>query len=91
MVEQTADTATELFLQRLTDPPASIERLIESMPVEVYENLRTVIEIGRWPSGERLTPEQLEFCMQATILYEAHHLPEEQRLMSKLPQGCGRR
>lgn len=64
----------------MTDRPDSLESLIGSITPEIHENLKTAVETGRWANGERLSQEQVEYCMQAIIAYEARHLREEQRV-----------
>ncbi len=59
--------------------PQSLQALIDTMTPDVYNNLRRAVELGKWDDGNRLSEEQLAHCMQAVILYEARHLPEEQR------------
>jgi uncharacterized protein YeaC (DUF1315 family) len=54
--------------------------LIDNITPAVHERLRTAIEIGRWPDGTRLTPEQRELVMQAVIAYELRHVPKEERV-----------
>jgi len=49
----------------------SFEKLIESMNPEIYQNLLTAVEIGKWADGTKLTQEQKEHAMQATITYAA--------------------
>lgn len=66
----------------------SVEELIAAMTPAIYEKLRTAIELGKWQDGERLTPEQLEHCMEVMILYEARNLPAAQRTGANLPQSC---
>ena len=55
------------------------KQLLDSITPEVYENLKTAIELGKWANGEKLTQEQKELCMQAVIAYEHKHVPEDQR------------
>lgn len=55
------------------------KQLLESITPEVYENLKTAIELGKWANGQALTQEQKELCMQAVIAYEHNHVPEDQR------------
>jgi len=69
----------------------SVEELIAAMTPQTYEKLRTAIELGKWEDGARLSPEQLEHCMEVMILYEARNLPEEQRTGANLPQSCQER
>jgi len=37
------------------------------------------VEIGRWPTGAKLTPDQRQMSLQAVIAYEMKHLPAEER------------
>ena len=37
-----------------------IEQIIDSMTPEVYQRLATAVELGKWPDGVALTPEQKE-------------------------------
>lgn len=55
-------------------------QLIATITPEIHQSLRRAIEIGRWPDGRRLAPEQRELCLQAVIAYEARHLDEHQRV-----------
>ncbi len=57
----------------------TIEKMLAAMTPELLAAFRLAIEIGKWPDGRRLTPEQRETCMQAVIAWELKHLPEEQR------------
>lgn len=74
----------ELFMRR----PESIEQLIDGMDSDVYESIRLAVEIGKWGDGVRLNAEQIDFCMQAIILYEAKHLPEQARVGFDLSASC---
>lgn len=60
-------------------PVESLQDIIAMMDPEILENLKTAVELGRWPDGRKLTSEQLEYCMQAIIAWEQQHLPEDQR------------
>jgi hypothetical protein len=61
-------------------PIESMQDILAIMNPEVHMNLKTAVEIGRWQDGRKLTPEQLEHCIQAIIAYEQQHLPEEMRV-----------
>ncbi|PCI74951.1 MAG: hypothetical protein COB20_14065 [SAR86 cluster bacterium] len=74
----------ELFMRR----PASVEQLIDEMNLDVYESLKLAIELGKWSDGVRLDAEQIDFCMQTIILYEAKHLPEQERIGFDLSASC---
>jgi uncharacterized protein YeaC (DUF1315 family) len=58
----------------------SLQDIINMMNPEVHMNLKTAIELGKWPDGRKLSAEQIEYCMQAIIAYEQANLPEEQRV-----------
>jgi hypothetical protein len=67
--------------------PESIKGLIDNMPPEIYENLKTSIEIGKWPDGKKLDKTQLEDCMQILILYESRYFRDESKT-GKMLAGC---
>ncbi|MDB3898795.1 YeaC family protein [Gammaproteobacteria bacterium] len=72
----------------LLNRPGSIEQLVEGMSVEVVDSLRLAVEIGKWSDGKRLDAQQVELCMQAIILYESKHLPEQERVGFDLSASC---
>ena len=55
----------------------SIQKLLQSITPEIYENLKRAIELGKWLDGNKISAEQRELCMQAVIAYEHKHLPAE--------------
>lgn len=66
--------------QLLQQKPASWAELLDSITPEIHANLKTAIELGRWPNGDRLAPQQVELCLQAVIAWEQQRLPQEQRV-----------
>ncbi|MBC53638.1 MAG: PA-phosphatase [Gammaproteobacteria bacterium] len=58
----------------------SLQDILAMMNPEVHMNLKTAVELGRWPDGRKLSAEQLESCLQAIIAYEEAYLPEQQRV-----------
>jgi len=57
------------------------EELIERLDPTVYTNLKRAIELGKWPDGRRLSPEQREISLEAVIYYEnLHNVPETERV-----------
>ncbi|MEX0740821.1 MAG: DUF1315 family protein [Pseudohongiella sp.] len=58
----------------------SLQDILAMMNPEVHMNLKTAVELGRWPDGRKLSPEQVEYCLQAIIAYEQEFLPEQQRV-----------
>ncbi|MDO8908054.1 MAG: DUF1315 family protein [Pseudohongiella sp.] len=61
-------------------PIESMQDILGMMNPEVHMNLKTAVELGRWQDGRKLTPEQIEYCLQAIIAYEQQHLPEDMRV-----------
>lgn len=59
---------------------SSFHDLIRSITPDIHAALRRAVELGRWADGARLTPEQVELCLQALIVYEAEQLPEPERV-----------
>lgn len=56
------------------------QQMIESMTPEIYQNLRRAVELGKWPDGQKLTPEQRENAMQAIIAWGQRHLPKQDQV-----------
>ncbi|WP_404361696.1 YeaC family protein [Marinobacter sp.] len=57
------------------------EELIERLDPAVYSSLKRGIELGKWPDGRKLSPEQRAICMEAVLFYEnRHNVPKEQRV-----------
>lgn len=57
------------------------EELIERLDPNVYQSLRQSIELGKWPDGRKLTPQQREISLEAIIHYEnQHNIPEQERV-----------
>jgi len=55
------------------------EAVLAALTPEIVDRLRTAVEIGKWPNGDRLTPEQRVTSMQAVLIWEMKNLPENQR------------
>ncbi|MBK1852484.1 MULTISPECIES: YeaC family protein [unclassified Marinobacter] len=57
------------------------EELIKRLDPNVYQSLRQSIELGKWPDGRKLTPQQREISLEAVIYYEnLHGIPEQERV-----------
>lgn len=67
----------------------SFQQLLDSITPDIYQRLRTAVEIGKWPNGIALTEEQKALSMQAMISFEAKHLPPEQRTGYVPPKPSG--
>lgn len=57
----------------------NFHELLNSITPAIYENLKLAVEIGKWPDGRVLTPEQRELSLQAVIAYEQKNLDERER------------
>jgi hypothetical protein len=55
-------------------------QVIETMSPEMYRSLLLAVELGRWPDGKAVTPEQRENAMLAIIAWGERHLPESERV-----------
>lgn len=77
---------------RNREKQVNFEQLIQSLDADVYQRLKTAVELGKWPNGDRLTAEQKGLSIQAVIAYERQHLPPEQRsgyIEPMKPTACG--
>lgn len=68
---------------------SSFAAMIENITPEIYQSLKLAVEIGKWPDGRKLTQEQKELSMEAMIVWEQQHLPEDQRTGYMGVRGCG--
>ncbi|CFV35926.1 protein YeaC [Yersinia enterocolitica] len=50
-----------------------LEDLISVMTPEIYQRLMLAVELGKWPDGVALTPEQKENSLQMVMLWQARH------------------
>ncbi|EGE4654953.1 YeaC family protein [Salmonella bongori serovar 40:z35:-] len=58
----------------------NLDEIINSMTPEIYQRLATAVEVGKWPDGVPLTPEQKENCLQLVMLWQARHNAEAQHM-----------
>jgi len=56
------------------------EQLIQAMTPEMHQSLKRAVELGKWPDGRKLTPEQKDICLRAVIAYDVENKPEEERV-----------
>ena len=54
--------------------------LVRQITPELYATFVRCLELGKWPDGRAMTPEQREHCLQAVIAYDALHKPETERV-----------
>lgn len=65
-----------------------LSELLETISPELYELLKTSIELGKWADGNKLSREQLGQALQLVIAYEKINVPEEQRLGYIADNAC---
>ena len=53
---------------------------IRQMPQEVYERLKTAVELGKWPDGKTLTDEQKATSLQAVMAWQAMHIDNPEHM-----------
>ncbi len=59
-----------------------MDQILAAMTPEVYQRLATAVELGKWPDGVALTPEQKENTLQLVLLWQSrnNHQPEHMTL-----------
>jgi uncharacterized protein YeaC (DUF1315 family) len=57
-----------------------IQQLVQAMTPQIYENLRTAVEIGKWPDGTALSDEQKSNSLQAVLMYQARVEQSEEHM-----------
>jgi hypothetical protein len=55
-------------------------QLISTMSPDVYQRLVRSVELGKWPDGSTITPQQRENAMQAIIAWGEMHLLVQDRV-----------
>jgi len=57
-----------------------LQKIIQSISPEVYQKIKSAVELGKWPNGVKLTKEQQQHSLQILIAYDASNAPYEQRV-----------
>lgn len=58
----------------------NLDEIVNSMTLEVYQRLSTAVELGKWPDGVALTPEQKDNSLQLVMLWQARHNTDAQHM-----------
>ena len=53
---------------------------IKAMGRDVYDNMLTALQTGRWPDGREVSATQREHCMKAVIAWGELNLPPKERV-----------
>ncbi|MCY4330566.1 MAG: DUF1315 family protein [Endozoicomonadaceae bacterium] len=68
------------YLQEIQrDSFDNISELVDQLTPEIVDNLKTMVELGKKPEGEKLSSHELESCMEVVIHWEAKNLPQAQQ------------
>jgi uncharacterized protein YeaC (DUF1315 family) len=70
----------------------NVSDLVNNMTPDIYKQLKRVVELGKWPTGEKMSKEQSALCLQAVIAYEENNLLPENRtgyIAPKKHTHCG--
>ena len=54
--------------------------ILDNLNVEVYEQLKYSLEVGKWPDGEPLSKYHQEIVMQSLIAWGETHLDLQERI-----------
>ncbi len=57
-----------------------VKDLIAAMTPEIYQRLVQAVELGKWPDGVALTPEQKENSLQAVMLWQSMNNVDPQHM-----------
>ena len=57
----------------------TVDDLVESLTPDMVSDLKRAIELGKFPDGRVVSEEQKGLMIEATIIYDALKLPEEER------------
>ncbi|BEN78544.1 YeaC family protein [Serratia marcescens] len=57
-----------------------VKELIAAMTPEIYQRLVQAVELGKWPDGVALTPEQKENSLQAVMLWQSMNNVDPQHM-----------
>nr|SAY43524.1 Uncharacterised protein [Serratia marcescens] len=57
-----------------------VKDLIAAMTPEIYQRLVQAVELGKWPDGAALTPEQKENSLQAVMLWQSMNNVDPQHM-----------
>ena len=62
------------------EDPKTYKGLIDKINPQIYQALKLAVELGKWESGEKLSTEQVEYCLQAIIAYESEYVDPQERI-----------
>jgi hypothetical protein len=57
-----------------------LDEMLATINPEIYQRFQTAIELGKWPDGVMVEPQQMELLLQVTIAYGAKNGLNESEL-----------
>ena len=54
----------------------NIEQMVSAMTPDIYDKLKTAVELGKWADGTALTQAQKEHSLQVVIAYQAMQMQQ---------------
>lgn len=57
-----------------------LDEVVTALTPDIYQRLATAVELGKWPDGVALTPEQKENCLQMVMLWQSRHNVEAEHM-----------
>ena len=57
-----------------------LDEVIQTLTPEIYQRLATAVELGKWPDGVALTPEQKVNCLHMVMLWQSRHNQDAQHM-----------
>ena len=70
----------------------NVSDLLSNITPDIYKQLKRVVELGKWPTGEKISKEQSANCLQAIIAFEENNMLPENRtgyIPPKKHSHCG--
>ena len=64
----------------INSKPNSLAQLVAGITPDIYQKLKAAVELGKWDSGDSLSQEQTENCLQAIIAYENANIEPQHRV-----------
>jgi uncharacterized protein YeaC (DUF1315 family) len=59
----------------------TVDDLIKTMTPDVFKNMKSALELSRWPDGRKMDRDQKVLCMEALLRYEEMtNMPADQRI-----------
>lgn len=58
---------------------SEFEQKSQQLTPALYRQFKSSVATGKWPDGRKVTDQQKAILLQSIIIYETHHVAENQR------------